>query len=43
MKFPCLIKCPSLQTLAGFNDVEHFCDVVDALEEQGIEKCMDVS
>ena len=31
------------QTLAGFNDVENFCDVVEALEGQGIEKCMDVS
>ena len=32
-----------IQTLAGFNHVENFCDVVDALEEQGIEKCMEVS
>ena len=32
-----------LQTLAGFSDVDNFCDVVDALEEQGIEKHMDVS
>ena len=31
------------QTLAGFSDVDNFCDVVDALEEQGIEKHMDVS
>lgn len=23
--------------------MEHFCDIVDALEEQGIEKHMDVS
>ena len=33
----------SLQTLAGFGEIESFYDVVDALEEQGIEKCMDVS
>ena len=32
-----------MQTLAGFSDVDNFCDVVDALEEQGIEKHMDVS
>jgi hypothetical protein len=31
------------QTLAGFNDVDNFCDIVDALEAQGIEKHMDVS
>ena len=31
------------QTLAGFSDVDNFCDVVDALEAQGIEKHMDVS
>ena len=35
-----LVSIP--QTLAGFNDVDSFCDVVDALEEQGIEKHMDV-
>ena len=33
----------SSQTLAGFNDLDNFCDVVDALEEQGIEQHMDVS
>lgn len=32
-----------LQTLAGFSDVENFCDMVDTLEEQGIEACMFVS
>ena len=39
MIYYCLLP----QTLAGFNDAEHFCDVVEALEGQGIEKCMDVS
>ena len=34
---------PSIQTLAGFTDVEHFCEMVDALEEQGMESCMFVS
>ena len=32
-----------LQTLAGFTDVEHFCETVEALEEEGIENCMFVS
>lgn len=31
------------QTLAGFSDQDDFCDMVDALEEQGIEQSMDVS
>ena len=34
---------PTVQTLAGFGDLVDFYDVVDSLEEQGIEKCMDVS
>lgn len=33
----------SPQTLAGLNDLNDFCDLVDSLEEQGIEKIMDVS
>ena len=32
-----------VQTLAGLGDLNDFCDVVDSLEEQGIEKIMDVS
>ena len=31
------------QTLAGFTIVEDFYDVVDALEDQDLEKIMDVS
>ena len=29
------------KTLAGFNDLDNFCDVVDTLEEQGIDQHMD--
>ena len=35
--------CVCVQTLAGLSDVENFSEMVDTLEEQGIENCMFVS